>query len=133
MSTYTDIGAAEAEAELAVAQAIGVQISLSHRGASANTLYAILNDIQLSAERPQPMRSAEVQEISLTIPNQTNFTASITTAAKPVTKGDRIEYPLSSGVYFWIQNDEAIECISNGYIYKVKAASRKTTALGTKS
>jgi hypothetical protein len=130
---YADIGAAEAAGVLAEAQASGQQISLSHRGATANTLRAIVDDVRLSADRPQAMRSVETYDITVIIPDQTNFSAQITGTSKPITKGDRIEYPLLSGAYFYVQSEEDIELIANGFIYKVKATSRKSLTLGVKS
>ena len=42
MSTYTNIGAALAGAEVAYARAIGITVALTHRGGTERTLYATI-------------------------------------------------------------------------------------------
>lgn len=133
MSTdaYARIGSGEARGVLAEARAIGQQINLWHRDGSSTTLYAIVNDLILGGEKPQLGRLVEKGEIEVIIPNQTGFTADISTTEKPITQGDKIEYKVDSGRFFFVNED--IKQIANGYIYKVRATERKTLTLGVKS
>ena len=130
MGAFEEIGAAEAEAELAVARELGKQGSLSHRGAAAATIYLFIEALRLGTAKPHIGRRVETGELVALIPNQTNFAASMTTATRPITKGDRLEYPLSSTRYFYVQQEEDIEQLANGYIYRVRFTEHKTKDLG---
>jgi hypothetical protein len=61
-------------------------------------------------------------------------TAAITpvlSPSKPITVGDRIEYPISSGRYFFVSDD--ISQLANGYIYVVPCTEHKSLTMGVRS
>lgn len=131
MSAYSDIGRAEAEAILAEAIAIGQQFRFWHRDNDPVDLYGVINDLGLTSDNPQSLRSVEVGTVEIIIPNQTGFDAQIVSPTKPITKGDKIEAPIDGGRYFFI--NDAMQMQGNGFIYIAKGTERKTLTLGTKS
>jgi hypothetical protein len=128
MSAFDAIGQAGAAGVLATAVSMGTRISLQHRSGTAATLYAEILSQAIGGMR---MRGAGVEEGTLVvmIPVQSGF-AVMTGTTRPVTVGDRIEYPLSSGRYFWIDDDTDIEQLDNGYVFKVQAHEHKTGTVG---
>lgn len=131
MSAYGQIGDACAAGELAAAQACGVQISLSHRGATAATLWATVLEQGIGVDESTPGRQVERGVLLLAIPAQSGF-AAMTGSARPITGGDRIEYPLSSGRYFWVTEDP-IKMEPEGHVFTVTAIERKTLTQGIAS
>lgn len=128
MSTADDIGAAEAEATKAEAQAIGDTIDLSHRGATAVTLSVLVVEQGLSQER----LGGALREIGILvvrIPAQTDFAVEDSTA-RPITEGDLATW---RGRKFFVRSADDIEKMSNGYEYKVKFIEKKSLTLGARS
>ena len=131
MSTFSEIGAAESKGTLAEAKAIGKQIGFVHRALAAVTLDALIIYQGLNKELIR-QRMVEVGIIVVRIPVQTGF-AVMTTNARPVTEGDRIEFPLNSGRYFRVNQEEDIKQDANGYDFIVKAVEQKTLTWGVQS
>lgn len=90
MSAFTRIGAAQAAGVLAEAKAIGVTITISHRGAVAVTLYALIakNEIGKVEDAGAVI---ETRVLQLIVPVQTGF-ATPSGEAEPVTPGDVVSY-----------------------------------------
>lgn len=130
-SAFDQIGEAGAAATLAAAQAMGVRISLQHRSGEAATLWAEIIGQVLGAMQ-LPGVESEAGVLMVLIPVQTGF-AVMTSTTRPVTIGDRIEYPLSSGRYFWVEYESDIEQLDNGYVYRVQAREHKSITVGVMS
>lgn len=128
---FAEIGAAEANATLAEAQAIGQQFSLTHRDNAAVTLYALISEQKLTDDR-QRGRLKEVGVLLVRVPVQTGFVV-MTDESRPITKGDKAEYPLNSGRFFFAETEEDIEQKSNGYEYKITFKENKTLTFGARS
>lgn len=126
MTAYTSIGKAEAQALLGECKALGSVIAFSHRGATAVDLYAVTirSGLQVINTR---MGLLERNQTVLLIPVQTGL-AVISTAVKPIVKGDRIEYPKSSGRYFEVA--DTIPHDGNEYIFQVTLTETKSLTHG---
>ena len=130
-TVYDLIGQAEALGAYVEAQVIGKQIKLSHRGGSdvtldCNILGQGIGKLEIGG------RLMETGTLDFEIPVQPGF-AVMSTNARPITEGDRVEFPVGSGRYFFVEASTDIEQASNGYRYKVRAYERKTFNFGARS
>lgn len=139
MPVFNRIGAAEARAELAVARATGNKINFKFSDTSdVVELYVILEQ-RIGAKtvgsglRSGGGRRVGIGILMLTIPVQDGF-AVMTDDQRPIREGSRIEWPQSSGRYFYVDEEtEDIQQKSNGYVYVVKATEHKTSTLGARA
>lgn len=141
-SAYSEIGAGQAEAALAVSKTIGVYIGLQHRTSLACAYAAQIRENKLSGQEPQKGRLVEEGKITFLIPSQpaisgfsgysgTSTISPILSPSKPITVGDKIEYPIGGGRYFFVTDD--VEQIANGYIYIVPCTEHKSITMGVRS
>lgn len=129
MAVYDSIGLAVASSELEIAKAMGVVITLAHRGGSASTLYATIIDQGIGNSSSGNGREIETGYIIFRIPVQTNFDVMVS-ATRPVTMGDKIVYGQR---YLYVAREQDIQMMANGYIFLVKAIENKTLTIGMKS
>jgi len=134
-----DLGAAELE----VAKAIGVLVGLQHRQQLAVPVYAQVIDQEHDALYNSLGRLSQTSSVTFFIPAQapafsgaSGFSGGTGVSAcsgtgKSITNGDRIEWPIGSGRYFWV--DTPIRTTHNGYVYEVTAQEIKTLRGGEKS
>lgn len=138
MSASARIGAAEAAAILAEARAIGETITLTRPTIGDVDLYVLLEE-NLGAEtvglfRAGGGRRVQKGKLSITIPNQTGFAAAMTNDQRPIREGHRIEFPVDSGRYFFVDPEpESIRKASHGYVYHVQATEDKTATVGARA
>jgi hypothetical protein len=114
-----------------MAKAMGTQISLVHRSGTPVTLDAEILSESVGGMK-QPGTEVEAGMLIAAIPVQTGFVVQ-TGTTRPITVGDRIEYPLSSERYYWVEDDADIRMLDNGYVYEVTARERKTLTAGVLS
>lgn len=123
MAARERIGAGIARGKLALARRMRTSMSLSHRGAGANTIY--FNSLGESIGTVQHGGTLEEGRIWwIEVPVQANFAAA-STEAEPVTPGDKAtilgrEYAVL----------DPIEKDWTGYIYKLKLFEEKTLNIG---
>ena len=120
------LGRILARAHLARARAFGVTVQLSHRGASAVTLYAELPDAAhaLAAAHGGPHLTEE-RILRLDVPTgQTGF-ACPTGGAEPVTPGDTVVH---RGRTYYVR--EALRIRAFGHVYTLHCVERKRLASG---
>lgn len=129
MGNFEVIGAAESTAVLAEAQAIGQQITLTHRDTTPADLYALILDQSLSGETVRLGQRVEVGNLTVMIPVQTGFAVMID-QERPITAGDTIEYPKDSDRLFQVTSAEIAQR-SNGYVYVAQCREQKTKTTGT--
>lgn len=134
-----DLGAAELE----VAKAIGVQIGFQHRQALQVPLYAQILTQEHDSLYNSTGRLSQTASVTFFIPVQppafsgySGFSGAQGISAcsgtgKSITNGDRIEWPIGSGRYYWVETP--IRTIHNGYLYEVIATENKTLRGGEKS
>ena len=69
----------------------------------------------------------------LAIPTQTGLLAAVTsTKTAAITGGDRFEFPLSSGRYWFVTSD-GVKPVDNGYVYLVTVREERALTLGQRS
>ena len=134
-----DLGAAELE----VAKAIGVQIGFQHRQQLQVPLYAQVLSQEHDSLYNSLGRLTQTASTTFFIPVQAptfsgysgfsggNGISACSGTIKSITNGDRIEWPLYSGRYYWVETP--IRTIHNGYLYEVVATEQKTLRGGEKS
>ncbi len=128
MAIYNDLGAAEALAELAVARATGVSISLSHEGGSAVSLYAsVLSDYNRVEDKFDHRRQVEAGELTLLIPVQTGLSVQ-SGVNKPIVQGDVVVY---NSRRYVVHGDVDVQ--SNGYVFIVRSREDRSHTVGVKS
>jgi hypothetical protein len=140
-SARNAIGAGLAKAELAVAKATGVQLGISHRSSDPAAFWGTVLEERVSFEPGQGHRQMEVLTVEFLIPAQSPEAVDgydgeitifpMTADAKPLTEGDRIEYPISSGRYLHVVDVPKVT--HHGYCYHVTAESSKSLAAGVRS
>ena len=133
MSVYGAVGTAESAGELAIAKALGVQVSFSHRGAAAVSVWCEVVSNEFGARDISEGRAiVETEELILRIPKQTGI-GDADDSTRPVTAGDRFEYPLLSLRYFFVPDDAAVAAVSNGHIWLVRVRREKPLTAGHRS
>lgn len=142
-SIFHDLGRDLGAAELEVSKAIGVLVGLQHRGQPSVPVYAQVLDQEHDSLYSSAGRLSQTQSTTFFIPAQapafsgaSGFSGAMGVSAcsgtrKSITTGDRIEWPIASGRYFWV--DEPIRTLHNGYLYEVIATEMKTLRGGEKS
>lgn len=130
MSAYASIGAALGSAALATAKATGITITFTHRALTAVTLYATVVSRGIGVEELYDGHKAEVGVMLLDIPVQTGL-AVMSNNQRPISDGDKIEYPASSGRYWRVAG--SIEERANGYVYRVPIREEKAHTVGVPS
>lgn len=135
------IGSGMAKAELAVAKATGTTIGFQHRDELPVPLRVSLLDYNIGSQDSPSGRKLETADITFIVASQsplfsgvsgfsgTSTIYAMTGQAKPVTVGDRIEWPLASQRYFYVI-DEPKPCIHNGHAYVIHASSHRTLTAG---
>jgi hypothetical protein len=145
MARFEDIGRACGKAELAIARQIGVTIGFQHRDNLPVPLKASIVGQAVGTDFSSKGKLNQTQEIRLIIPAQpplfsgsSGFSGSLGISAfnnvgktKDVIAGDRVEWPVQSGRYLWV--DGEVEAIHNGYAYLVRATEQKTLTGGARS
>jgi len=144
MSNFFDqLGRDLGRTELEVAKAIGVLIGLQHRQQLQVPLYAQVIDQQHDSLYNSLGRLSQTASTTFFIPAQAPAFSGVSGfsgaqgvsacsgTAKSITNGDRIEWPIGSGRYFWV--DTPIRTTHNGYVYEVVAQEIKTLRGGEKS
>ncbi|HUX31557.1 MAG TPA: hypothetical protein VMV78_13180 [Thiobacillus sp.] len=146
MALFDTIGSECSKAELAACRAIGVIMGFQHRSELPVPIRCDIAEHSAGAEEVNSRRLAEVNEIRMFVPAQspafsgvsgfsgayaiTASTTSNKTAA--ITAGDRFEYPLASGRYYWAKND-GIKPTDNGHTYEVTIREERGLTLGQRS
>ena len=140
MDNFNQIGTGLGRAELAVAKVTGQVIGFTHRANLPTALHCSILDNRIGAEDNPNGRQLEKAEITIIIPVQTfafsgvsgfsgiSAITSQTTFQKPITIGDRIEWPIGSSRYFYVDAD--VEVLDNGYNYKVHGKNQRTLTAG---
>lgn len=124
MSVFSVVGRAQALAHLAVAKATGIQITLSHRNATAVTLWALVVGENVG-KIGQGGMIIEERVLDLSIPAvQTGF-AVTTDETEPLTPGDVVTY---LGRKYSVC--DPIDKKSAGYIYLPHCLEKKPLAVG---
>jgi hypothetical protein len=122
VSLQDDIGEIEAFAELTEADVMGETITLSHRGAAAVTLKALVGEERVIPEEAGGfMRERRLREFRIAI--QTGFTRP-TGEADPITSGDVITY---DGRLYQVNDAPKL---SGSRIYIVQTVQQKTLSTG---
>ena len=125
MTAFANIGAAEANAEMATARAIGTTVALYHRGGTAVTLTChVLGNRTEQIMEGGVVREARVLEIE--IPIQTHF-AVTADDTEPIVFGDKIIY---GGRNHFVL--DPIGKSPSGHVYTVKCAESKRLASGAR-
>jgi hypothetical protein len=143
MEVFDRIGKDLGAAELQVAKAIGVQIGFQHRQQLQVPLYAQILSQEHDSLYSSSGRLTQTASTTFFIPVQppafsgysgysgAQGVSACSGVGKSITNGDRIEYPLYSGRYYWVE--APIRTIHNGYLYEVIATEIKTLRGGEKS
>lgn len=140
MDVFNQVGTALGRAELVIAKNIGQVVGFTHRAALPTPLWITLIDYKVSSDENPSGRRLEVTDATFLVPVQgpafsgvSGFSGTSTifpsSAQKPITVGDRIEWPVGSQRYFFVLQD-GMECIHNGYAYMVKAQHQKSLTIG---
>ena len=124
MAVYEQIGAGTAAAKLAAAKALGLTVQLSHRGATAATLYARFIRERTELVEDGPGIATEVRIVELEIPTQTGLAKS-SNDQEPIIPTDKIIY---CGRNYWVV--DPVEKSAYGYVYSVRIMERKRLASG---
>ena len=123
MTPFERISRARGAVALSLARKLGVEISLSHRGGGAQSLWARVLEQSL-LRQDQGHIVTELRTVTFEIPVQEGF-ARASGCQEPVTAGDSIN---------WRQRvHDVVEPIrkdSGGFVYIVKAVERKRLASG---
>ena len=141
-SKYDRLGFTGARAELRVAQRLGVLIGFSHRSQPEFAIYATLLQQDVGSETAITNRQKEFYKGTFLIPVQndavTNAVAiyptdgtAIAPENKPITVGDRIQWPANSGRFYYINED--VKTNDNGYTYICSAEACRPLTLGQRS
>lgn len=123
MSAYAQLATAGATKSLALAKAVGLTVTLAHRGATAVSLYAEKEgeDIQIISDGPMKI---EQRVLRLKIPVQSGLVAP-TAEAEPITPGDVIAYLGRSYSVL-----DPVGKVDGGYVYQVRAVEQKRLSQG---
>lgn len=138
---YDRIGRDIAKANLAVCKSVGVVVGFQHRDELQVPIRAMLLE-QSEEDKDLPYgRRTEHDSINLMIPTQqpawsgaSGFSGSWSvvpgwSGAAP-SCGDRIEYPVGSGEYFYVEG--TVEPINHGWTYRITGVKSRTSAIGEK-
>lgn len=123
MGVREDIRSAAAQVALDILKTFGVQVTFSHRGAAAVTIWVDAGDQNFAAESESRGIVDEIREIVFTVPLQTGFAAA-TAEAEPVSPGDKITY-LSRDWFV-----QTIERDAVGAVYTLRCTQRKRLSSG---
>jgi hypothetical protein len=141
-SRFDVLGSRSGRALLRISQRLGVLIGLSHRGGTETVIYASLPSQDIGSDTAMASRQKEqfdgVFRIAVQPDAMTGGPAIWATddttqgiEAKPLTVGDRIQYPYGSGRFYFI--DKEIPVTANGYSYTVHCDACKVLTLGQRS
>jgi hypothetical protein len=123
MTPFDRISQAQGEVALALARRLGVEITLCHRGAAGQSLWArVLEQSLLRQDQGQIV--TELRAVTFEIPVQPGF-ARAGRGQEPVTAADSITW--SERVHDVV---EPIRKDPGGFVYVVKAVERKRLASG---
>jgi hypothetical protein len=140
---FNQLGRDLGSAELQVAKAIGQVVGFSHRQGEPVPIWAQVLDQEHDSLYSSTGRLSQTASTTFFIPAQppawsgvSGFSGAVGISAcsgvgKAITTGDRIEWPIGSGRYFWV--DEPIRTTHNGFVYEVVATEIKTLAGGAKA
>ena len=140
----SEIGRGESEAELAIADAIGVFIGLRHRGGHRMKLLASLPEEKQGATRDMSSVRQKIHTKAIfCVPEQrdqingekaiwSTEDTRISPLALPIITGDQIEWPFDSGRWYTVL-DDGVEPIHQGYSYLVTCDACKPLTLGQAS
>jgi hypothetical protein len=141
---YAEIGQAVASAELEVARATGQLVGFAHRDALPVPLWVTVLSQELGTGETSRGKLNQAQRLRVLLPSQppafsgaSGFSGTQGVSgcnaglARDVVPGDRIEWPVASARYFWV--DEDVEATDNGYCYVVRASQSRTLTAGARS
>ena len=142
ITRFDRLGYAGARAELRLAQRLGVLIGFSHRSAPEMAIYATILTQDVGSDTTITARQKESYKATFLIPVQkdanTGATAIYPTDStliapdnKCITVGDKIQWPATSGRYYFVSED--VKTNDNGYVYYVSVEACKVLTLGQRS
>jgi len=145
MTVFEQVGQGVAQADLAVAKAIGVLVGFTHRATLPFPIHCQLVSETSGNAEPHKGRLTQWTDLKLVVPVQPAafsgasgysgagaITRDLDTSQQSIIGGDRIEYPLGSQRYFYVVPEE-MRKIHNGYSYLILAKNEKSLTLGVKS